>query len=94
MDVEKFLSLIKKGEREEAQGQIKEAISLYKEAVASYGGDFLPEELYSSWGAAKREEFRKTYLKLLYRLGGVYEKQGALTRAIACSTFALRCEKA
>ncbi len=84
LDVEKFLALVKEGEKKEAQGQVKEAILLYKEAVASYGGDFLPEELYSSWAAAKREELRETCLELLHRLGGLYEKQGALTRAIDC----------
>jgi DNA-binding SARP family transcriptional activator len=84
LDVEKFLALVKEGERKEAQGRGKEAVALYKEAVASYGGDFLPEELYSPWAAVKREELRETYLELLHRLGRLYEKQGALTRAIDC----------
>jgi LuxR family transcriptional regulator, maltose regulon positive regulatory protein len=84
LDVEKFMALVKEGEKKEAQGRGKEAVALYKEAVASYGGDFLPEELYSPWAAVKREELRETYLELLHRLGRLYEKQGALTRAIDC----------
>jgi LuxR family maltose regulon positive regulatory protein len=84
LDVEKFLALFKEGERKEAQGQVMDAVAFYKEAVASHGGDFLPEELYSPWATAKRAELRETYLELLHRLGGVYEKQGALTRAIDC----------
>ena len=84
LDVENFLALVKEGERKEAQGQTKEAIALYKEAVAIYGGDFLPEELYSPWAVAKQEELRGTYLEILHRLAGLYEKQGTLTQAIDC----------
>ncbi len=84
LDMEEFLALIKEGERDEAQGQFKKAISIYKEAVEGYGGDFLPEELYFSWAEAKRVELRGNYSELLHRLAGIYEKQGTLTQAIDC----------
>jgi DNA-binding SARP family transcriptional activator len=84
LDVEKFLAGVKEGEKKETQGQVKEAISLYKNAVASYGGDFLPEERYFPWVDAKREKLRQTYQGFLHRLARLYEKQGALTRAIDC----------
>jgi LuxR family maltose regulon positive regulatory protein len=84
LDVEKFLGLSKEGEKTVAKGQLKPAIALYKAAVASYGGDFLPEELYVPWLEARRADLRRTYLDLLHRLAGLYENQGSLTQAIDC----------
>jgi LuxR family transcriptional regulator, maltose regulon positive regulatory protein len=92
LDVEKLLALAKEGERKEAQGQVGEAVGLFKEAVASYGGDFLREELYFPWATAKREKLRETYRELLHHLGDLYEKQGALTRAIDCYKKLVRFE--
>jgi DNA-binding SARP family transcriptional activator len=47
-------------------------------------GDFLVEEPYLPWAEVKREEWRGTYIALLSRKAGLYERQGALTRAINC----------
>jgi LuxR family maltose regulon positive regulatory protein len=82
--VEEFLTLLKAGAKKEANGQLKQAISLYKTAVESFRGDFLPEELYFPWAEAKRLELRSKYTDLLHQLAELYEKQGTLTRAIDC----------
>ena len=82
MDVTEFLSLYASGENQEEQGNPNQAISLYKKAVALYGGDFLAKEPYLPWAEERREELRGTYLDLLERLSRLYEKQGTLGRAI------------
>ena len=84
VDVEEFLSLNKDGERKEEQGEIKAAISLYKQAIELYGGDFLAEELYHPWVEGKREEWRGRFLDLLYRLAKLYEGHGSVLKAIDC----------
>lgn len=92
IDVEEFLALIKEGEKREVQGEAKPAISLYKEAVEGYGGDFLPEELYFPRVEAKRTVLRGAYLELLHRLAELYEKQGTSTRAIDCYKKAVNAD--
>jgi len=84
VDVDEFLSLNKDGERKEEQGEIKAAISLYKQATELYGGDFLAEELYHPWVEGKREELRGRFLDLLYRLAKLYEGHGSVLKAIDC----------
>jgi ATP/maltotriose-dependent transcriptional regulator MalT/two-component SAPR family response regulator len=82
VDVDEFFSLQASGEELEEQGNLSQALALYKKAVDLYGGDFLPEELYLPWAEKRREELRGIYLELLERVSQIYEKQGAVTRAI------------
>jgi len=83
VDVDMFLSLLKKGEEEERKGDIKGALSSYVEAMEIYKGDFFPEELYAPWVDMKREEAKGKYIEFLCRMAALYEKQGASTKAIA-----------
>jgi DNA-binding SARP family transcriptional activator len=82
VDVEEFLSLQESGEELEEHGNLSQALSLYKKAVGLYGGDFLSEELYLPWAEKRRAGLRGRYLELLERVSQIYEKEGALTRAI------------
>jgi DNA-binding SARP family transcriptional activator len=82
LDVTEFLALLGTGQNQEEEGNRKQAVALYKQALALYGGDFLAEELYLPWAERKREELRGLYLELLERLSRQYEEQGALRRAI------------
>ncbi len=84
VDVSEFLSLSESGRNQEEQGDLPQAIGLYKKAVALYGGDFLPEEPYLPWAEARRKELQAVYLELLERLSRLYEKRGTLGRAIDC----------
>src|SRR6202008_4372919 len=47
-----------------------------------YEGDYLLEELYSEWAAARRESLRRGWMGLLLELAELRATRGALTSAI------------
>jgi DNA-binding SARP family transcriptional activator len=53
-----------------------------EEALALYGGDLLPEDLYEEWVARRREELRALYHELLLALAGHYENRGDDAKAV------------
>lgn len=55
---------------------------LLEDAWALYEGDYLLEELYSEWAAARRESLRRSWMGLLLNLAELRAKRGALTSAI------------
>jgi len=81
VDVDDFLSCYRRGEKKDEEGDFKSAISLYRQAVELYTGDFLVEDLYVSWAEAKRDELRQRFLNLLFRLAELLEKRGNLKSA-------------
>jgi ATP/maltotriose-dependent transcriptional regulator MalT/DNA-binding SARP family transcriptional activator len=84
VDVDEFLEVFKKGKQKEKDGHIRETLSLYEAAAKRYKGDFLVEDLYEPWADVKREELRKQYIELLYRMAELQENRGALKKATAC----------
>jgi DNA-binding SARP family transcriptional activator len=92
VDVDLFLSLLKKGDEKEKEGDIKSALSFYDKAIEIYKGDFLPEELYAPWVDAKREELTGKYIEILNRLANLHERQGSLGKAIACHKKAIQAD--
>jgi DNA-binding SARP family transcriptional activator len=84
VDVDRFLSLLKKGEEKEKRGDMKAALSLYTDAMELYKGEFLPEEFYAPWVDMKREELKGKYIDLLHRVAKILERQGALKKATEC----------
>jgi len=83
-DLDDFLSLYRRGEKNERNGDIEGALFLYNNAIDIYKGDFLSEELYTSWIDIKREELRKLYINLLYKIADIQEKRGTSKVAIDC----------
>jgi len=83
-DLDDFLSLYRRGEKNEREGDIESALFLYNNAIDLYKGDFLSEELYTSWIDIKREELRKLYITLLYKMADIQEKRGTSKIAIDC----------
>ena len=81
VDLDDFLSSLRQGEKKEEEGDILSAISIYRQAVDLYSGDFLPEELYVSWVEAKRQELQTRYINLLFRVAELLEKRGNLKSA-------------
>jgi LuxR family maltose regulon positive regulatory protein len=82
VDVNEFLARYEAGRNQEEQDNHHQALAQYKKAIAIYGGDFLPEELYLPWAEKRREELRGIYLELLDRVSRFYERRGALGQAI------------
>ena len=51
-------------------------------ALALYGGDYLPDDLYRDWASGLREDLRRHYLALLQHLAILYEAEGDRAGAI------------
>ncbi|MDY6857147.1 MAG: bacterial transcriptional activator domain-containing protein [Thermodesulfobacteriota bacterium] len=58
------------------------AISHYLSAEAIYRGDFLEEELYVEWCAAKRERLREVYISVLTEIMKAYEDNGDIDLSV------------
>ncbi len=91
-DLDDFQTLSRRGEQKERAGDIGAALLLYNGAVDLYQGDFLSEELYSPWIDAKRNELRKRYTDLLYRIADIQEKRGTSKVAIDCYVKIIRID--
>jgi DNA-binding SARP family transcriptional activator/CRP-like cAMP-binding protein len=81
VDLDDFLSSLRQGEKKEEGGDILSAISIYRQAVDLYTGDFLPEELYVSWVETKRQELETRFINLLFKVAELLEKRGNLKSA-------------
>jgi DNA-binding SARP family transcriptional activator/CRP-like cAMP-binding protein len=81
VDLDDFLSCSRRGEKKDQEGDINSAVTLYRQAIELYSGDFLPEDLYVPWVVAKREELRKHHFSLLFRVGELLEMRGNLKSA-------------
>ena len=83
VDLLKFMSLVEEGRRLESLVNAGNALKIHEEAVALYTGEFLCEDLYEPWAARKREEIGRIYIELLLRAAELYERRGALRKAIS-----------
>ena len=63
----------------------------YENALAAYGGEFLPEDRYEDWCTERREYLRVLHTQLLLALAESHEERGAHSASAArlrecCST--------
>jgi DNA-binding SARP family transcriptional activator/CRP-like cAMP-binding protein len=84
VDLDAFLSCSRHGEKKDQEGDVNSAVTLYRQAIELYAGDFLPEDLYVPWVEAKREELRQHHLSLLFRTAELLEIRGNLKSAADC----------
>jgi predicted ATPase/DNA-binding SARP family transcriptional activator len=61
-------------------------------ALAAYGGDLLPEDLYEDWAAGRRTTLRASFLTVLRRLAQLHVERGELGSAIAAHHRLLAAE--
>jgi ATP/maltotriose-dependent transcriptional regulator MalT/DNA-binding SARP family transcriptional activator len=54
----------------------------FRNALESYGGDYLPDDPYDDWATELRERLREEYGRLLSMWGETLAAEGALARAI------------
>jgi LuxR family maltose regulon positive regulatory protein len=92
IDVDLFLFLVKKGEEMEKTGNVKEALSIYNDAIEMYKGDFLADEHYIPWADKKREELKEKYIELLNRAANLHDRQGTMKKAIECYKKVIRAD--
>jgi two-component SAPR family response regulator len=92
VDADRFSSLLRMAEENGKRGETKGVLPLYTEAMEIYRGDFLPEELYAPWADKKREELRAKYIELLNTMARLYERQGALRKAVDCYKKAIQAD--
>jgi DNA-binding SARP family transcriptional activator len=81
VDLDDFLSCCRRGEKKDQEGDTKSTITLYRQAIELYSGDFLPEDRYVPWVEAKREELQGRYVNLLFRVAELLEMRGNLKSA-------------
>jgi DNA-binding SARP family transcriptional activator len=79
VDADIFESLLNKAYTTSDPAQAEEVL---EEAARLYGGDYLLEELYSEWAAARRESLRRGWMGLLLKLAELRAARGALVSAI------------
>jgi len=70
LDVSQFEQLIAEGD-DLCDRQPTAAIERYRQALALYQGEYLPERLYEEWGCAERERLLILYLRAADRLARI-----------------------
>ncbi|MGI9059574.1 MAG: DUF6788 family protein [Ktedonobacteraceae bacterium] len=79
VDADAFESLLSQAH---ATNDPREAEKLLEEAVALYGGDFLPEERLAEWTMPRREALQRSWLGLLLELADLRIASTAFAHAI------------
>lgn len=80
-DVEEFDDRYEHGLLFEKEGQKREAVARYEQAVELYRGDYLAEDLYEDWTMIERERLVDAYVDMLDRLADYYAETGRVREA-------------
>lgn len=67
-------------------------ITAYEAALAAYSGELLPEDLYESWCAERRNSLAELHVRLLLGVAEALEKRGAYDKSAGCMREVLRHE--
>jgi len=57
-------------------------VSTCRAALALYGGDYLPDDVYAEWTVARRDDLRRLYQGVLVHLAGLYTSRGNVHAAL------------
>lgn len=79
VDAEAFEALLNRVNLTRDEALVEQML---EEAWELYEGDYLLEELYSEWAAARREALRRGWMGLLLNLASLRAERGSLTSAI------------
>ncbi len=77
VDLEEFKRLAQ-------QAQTAGNVTLFEEAAALYGGDYLPEDLYEDWTISRRENLRQQWVDMLLQMAKLYQNQGQEEKHLQC----------
>ncbi len=75
VDADQFARLIAAGRKAAAQGDLAQASSALRQALALYQGDFLQDSLYEAWSSEERERLLILYLSTACELAGLLARQ-------------------
>jgi DNA-binding SARP family transcriptional activator len=89
-DVKRFQALVEAGSSAEIDQRLDEAAALYRQAAATYTGDFLADSPYDDWTMLPREELRMAYVDLLDRWSGVLAAAGRESECVEVGRLVLR----
>ncbi len=92
VDCRSFTALSKEGEEKEKAGDLKGALDCFSRAIDLYQGDFISEDLHSSWVERRREDLKNIYLDLLLRTARYHEQAGAFKKTVSCLKQALEAD--
>jgi len=92
LDIEQLHANLKAAHASATEGQWAEASERFEEALASYGGEFLPEDRYEDWAEQTRSRLRAAYLDALSTQASCYAELGRHRQAIASCQKLLRVE--
>jgi DNA-binding SARP family transcriptional activator len=81
-DDRSFEEHVQAGRKLENEGRQEEAIAQYGIAENLYQGDYLKEDLYEEWPAARRQRLRRIYCELNDKLGNYYLEHAEYGTAI------------
>jgi LuxR family transcriptional regulator, maltose regulon positive regulatory protein len=84
LDLRQFNELYREGVNKEKSGDHQGALDFFTRSLHLYQGDLLPEEQDAPWVEKRRESIRNTFIDLLTRTAGLYEKNGAFKKAVGC----------
>ena len=77
VDADAFEALVAAGNRA-LPGDVAAAIQQYQQALALYGGDYLPERRYEDWSSAARERLHLLALGVMTNLANLVVEQNPL----------------
>ncbi|MBS3943072.1 MAG: winged helix-turn-helix domain-containing protein [Dethiobacter sp.] len=89
LDISVFESSCRQAHQAAKQGLSPEAVTLYRQGLALYQGDLLPECLYSDWLIPLRGHYHRLYLQSVAELALLLKKTHAHTEIIEEITKAL-----
>lgn len=89
LDITVFESSCRQAHQATKQGQMQEAVTLYRQGLALYQGDLLPECPYSDWLIPLRNHYRRLYLQSVAGLALLLKETRAYAEIVEEITRAL-----
>ncbi|MEW5987461.1 MAG: BTAD domain-containing putative transcriptional regulator [Chloroflexota bacterium] len=84
VDVDDFEAGLAAGSQVETADRPR-ALALYRAALDTYKGEYLPDSLYEDWASAERERLTALYLSAATRLASLLLEEGAIVEAVLWS---------
>ncbi len=94
LDAADFATAVGEGQRAERRGHRQAAITAYRQAIALYGGPYLPDNMYEDWTVVERERLAMLFNEAAIRLGALVLDEGQAHEAIGLGWRVLEHDRA